>query len=31
VIVAIDDGRWRAFSPLSVDFIMAPDGSFVGE
>lgn len=31
VIVAIDDGRWRAFAPLSVDFIMAPDGSFVGE
>lgn len=31
VIVAIDDGRWRAFHPLSADFIVAPDGSFVGE
>lgn len=31
VIVAIDDGRWRAFAPLSADFILASDGSFVGE
>ena len=31
VIVAVDDGRWRAFIPLSEDFIIAPDGSFVGE
>ena len=31
VMVAIDDGGWRAFSPLSTDFIVAPDGSFVGE
>lgn len=28
---AIDDGGWRAFMPLSRDFIKAPDGSFVGE
>jgi hypothetical protein len=28
---AIDDGRIRAFFPLCEDFIMAPDGSFVGE
>jgi len=28
---SIDDGRWRAFAPLSDDFIIAPDGSFVGE
>ena len=28
---AIDDGGLRAFAPLSDDFIMAPDGSFVGE
>lgn len=28
---AIDDGGWRAFSPLCADFIMAPDGSFVDE
>ena len=31
VIIAIDDGGWRAFSPLSTDFIVASDGSFVGE
>lgn len=31
VIGSIDDGGWRAFAPLSDSFIMAPDGSFVGE
>ena len=31
VIVSIDDGGLRAYSPLGVDFIRAPDGSFVGE
>lgn len=31
VTVAIDDGGWRAFAPLSDSFIVAPDGSFVGE
>jgi hypothetical protein len=31
VIVAIDDGGLRAFKPLTTDFIMAPDGSFIGE
>jgi hypothetical protein len=31
VIVSIDDGGWRAYSPLGADFIRAPDGSFVGE
>ena len=31
VLIAVDDGGWRAFSPLSTDFIVAPDGSFVGE
>jgi hypothetical protein len=31
VIGAIDDGGWRAFVPLSRDFIKAPDDSFVGE
>jgi hypothetical protein len=31
VIVSVDDGGWRAFMPRSVDFIVAPDGSFVGE
>ncbi|HKO96569.1 MAG TPA: hypothetical protein VJU86_06245 [Pyrinomonadaceae bacterium] len=28
---AIDDGGWRAFSPLCDEFLIAPDGSFVGE
>jgi hypothetical protein len=32
VMVTVDDGRWPAwFRPLSGDFILAPDGSFVGE
>lgn len=31
VIGAIDDGRWRAFCPLSDDFIITPDGAFLGE
>jgi hypothetical protein len=31
VIVAVDNGGWRAFKPLSDSFIMAPDGTFVGE
>jgi membrane-bound inhibitor of C-type lysozyme len=31
VIVNIDDGKRSAFHPLSTDFIIAPDGSFVGE
>jgi hypothetical protein len=31
VMGGIDDGGWRAFVPLTGGFIMAPDGSFVGE
>ena len=31
VMAAIDDAGWRAFLPLTDDFIKAPDGSFVGE
>ncbi|HYU48255.1 MAG TPA: hypothetical protein VEK84_19000 [Terriglobales bacterium] len=32
VIVSIDDGTFRAaFRPITKSFIMAPDGSFVGE
>jgi hypothetical protein len=32
VIGAIDDARgWRANIPLTADFLLAPDGSFVGE
>jgi hypothetical protein len=30
VIGAIDDGGFRTFVPLTVDFILAPDGHFVG-
>ncbi|HKU24023.1 MAG TPA: hypothetical protein VJQ54_01060 [Candidatus Sulfotelmatobacter sp.] len=29
VIVAADDGGWRAFKPLTNGFIMRPDGSLV--
>jgi hypothetical protein len=32
VMASIDDGRgWRSISPMTASFIMAPDGSFVGE
>ena len=32
VLGGIDDGGWRSsFSPLSDSFIVAPDGSFIGE
>ena len=31
VIGSIDDGGWRAFSPLTRSFIKSADGSFVGE
>jgi hypothetical protein len=32
VMAAIDDGRgWRAFVPMTDAFIVAPDGSFIGE
>lgn len=31
VMVAVDDGGFRAFVPLTTDFIMSPDGSFIGE
>jgi len=31
VLGAIDDGGFRAFFPLADNFIMAPDGSFIGE
>jgi hypothetical protein len=31
VIGSIDDGGLRAFFPLTNSFIMAPDGTFVGE
>jgi hypothetical protein len=31
IVVSADDGGLRAFSPLYNHFIMAPDGSFVGE
>ena len=31
VHAGIDDGGWRAFSPLTEDFIIGPDGRSVGE
>jgi hypothetical protein len=31
VRAAVDDGGRRAYRPLRRDFILAPDGSFVGE
>jgi hypothetical protein len=31
VMVAIDDGGLSAVKPITDDFIVAPDGSFVGE
>jgi hypothetical protein len=31
VMVSADDGGLRAFMPLTSDFIMSPDGSFVGD
>lgn len=31
VLGCIDDSGWRAFFPLGDSFIVAPDGSFVGE
>lgn len=31
VFALIDDGGWRSFKPIGEDFIVAPDGSFVGE
>jgi hypothetical protein len=29
IIGSIDDGGWRAFKPLSDDFIMRPDGTLI--
>ncbi len=31
VLVSIDDGGIRAFAPMSGDFIISPDGVFIGE
>jgi hypothetical protein len=31
VIASIDDGGIRAFVPMTDDFILAPNGHFVGE
>jgi len=32
VMASVDDGRWPHFvKPLTADFIMAPNGTFVGE
>jgi hypothetical protein len=31
VMVSIDDGGSSAYRPMTDDFIIAPDGSFIGE
>ena len=31
VVASIDDGGWRTFVPLTEDFILAPDGTLMGE
>lgn len=31
VMASIDDGGWRAFVPLTDDFMLAPDGTCIGE
>jgi len=32
VFISIDDGGWqRIICPITDDFIIAPDGSFIGE
>lgn len=31
VIGGVDDGGWRAFAPLTDDFILTADGEFIGE
>ena len=31
VMAGIDDGGWRSLAPLCESFIVAPDGSFIGE
>lgn len=31
VLGAIDDGGLRSLEPISQDFILSPDGNFVGE
>ena len=31
VIAGIDDGGWRAFCPLTDDFVISPSGDFVVE
>ena len=31
VIVSVDDGGWRQLKPLTQDFVIRPDGSYVNE
>ena len=31
ILGSIDDGAWRALVPVTSDFIVRPDGTFVGE
>jgi hypothetical protein len=30
-MVSVDDGGWRSFGPLTKDFIITPDGTFVDD
>lgn len=31
IVASIDDGGWRSLAPLAADFILSPDGTFIGE
>jgi hypothetical protein len=31
LVASIDDGGWRALAPITDGFVVAPDGSFIGE
>lgn len=31
VLGAVDAGGWRAFVPLTQDFLLEPDGTLIGE
>jgi hypothetical protein len=31
VIGSVDAGGWRALAPITDDFLVTPDGSFIGE
>lgn len=31
IVGSVDDGGWRAFAPLTYDFIKSPTGEFIDE